>query len=146
MTASNGDAIAMIEKLYRRADAGDPDAFEDFAPDAQIYFPKFGMGRGAASWGEFTEGLFQSLAEMKHDIAGFNYIVSGNSIVVEGTTSGQLRSGERWEGGTTPGGRFVSVFELAGGQIIRMHIYTDPDYAGADEARFLWRRDLERPW
>lgn len=139
-------ARAIIEKLYRNADAGDAAMFEDFSPDARIYFPKFGIGSGEDAWREFADGLFASVAEMAHDIAGFDYVVSGDTVVVEGTTSGRLVDGRRWAGGETPGGRFVSIFVFDAGKIARMHIYTDPDYAGDDSARFLWGEPATRTW
>lgn len=56
-------AIEIIEKLYRPAGASDPAAFRDFAPDAQIYFPKFGVARGETGWRDFIEGLFSSISK-----------------------------------------------------------------------------------
>jgi hypothetical protein len=67
-----------------------------------------------------------------------------NLVIVEGTTAGETAQGQTWSGGTTPGGRFASVFELADGFIKRMYVYLDPDYGGVDKARFLWGQD--RRW
>lgn len=139
-------ARAIVEKLYRNADAGDPAMFEDFAPDAQIYFPKFGVGRGEAAWRVFAEGLFAIVAEMTHDIAGFDYVFSAETLVVEGTTRGKLVDGRRWSGGETSGGRFASVFVFEADKVVRMSVYTDPDYAGDDTARFLWGASAGRTW
>lgn len=139
-------ARATIERLYRNADEGNPAMFDDFTPDAQIFFPKFGVGRGEPAWRAFAEGLFTSIAEMTHDIAGFTYVISGNTAVVEGTTRGRLVNGGCWAGGETSGGRFVSVFKFEAGKIVRMHVYTDPDYAGDDSARFLWGDPVNRTW
>jgi len=72
--------------------------------------------------------------------------VDGNRVAVEGTTRGRTKSGQKWAGGDTPGGRFSSIFEIKDGLITRMHVYLDPDYAGAHKEGFLWPESAKRHW
>lgn len=136
--------IMAVIDYFRRGDAGRPDMLDGFTDDFEFFFPKFGIGRGRDDFMAFAAGLVGSFKAFGHDIDGLRFIESGDSVVVEGTTRGEDREGATWEGGTTPGGRFCSVFEFRGALIARMHIYLDPDYTSRDEARFLWGRD--RRW
>lgn len=139
------DAVAISKEYFRRLDAGNPNFVELFTEDAQIFFPKFGVGKGKEALFELGSGLTKVLASVTHDIDSFLYLVSGNYLTVEGTTRGTTKSGTHWSGGKTPGGRFCSVFEFSGTLISRMHIYLDPDYGSDDDVRFLWGRD-GRKW
>lgn len=86
------------------------------------------------------------LENLEHDIGGFNYIVSGNSIVVEGTERGVTRNGVHWPDGVVSQGRFCSVFEFDGVFIRRMHIYVDPDFTSEDQDRIrILRREKRGP-
>jgi hypothetical protein len=136
--------LEAVQEYFIRADAGRPDTLDLFTDDAQICFPKFGITRGKSGLLELAEGLLGSVTEFGHDLSTFTYLVAGNTVVVEGTTRGRDRAGNRWSGGETPGGRFCSVFEFRDGLIARMHIYLDPDYTGRDRDRFLWGTD--RRW
>lgn len=139
------EAVAISLEYFRRLDAGNPNFVELFTEDVQIFFPKFGIGKGKAALFELGSGLTTVLASVVHDIDTFLYFVSGNRLTVEGTTRGTTKSGTNWSGGETPGGRFCSVFEFRGNLISRMHIYLDPDYGSDDHARFLWGQD-GRKW
>ena len=81
-----------------------------------------------------VKGFEGSLEHIRHDYDGFTFIPSGDYLVVEGTSQGRM-SGKSWAGGKTPGGRFCNVFKFRDGRISSLHIYLDPDYTGADEAR-----------
>lgn len=111
---------------------------ELFAEDAQVYFPKFGVGRGHEALGRIGGGLMQVVRSIKHDPATFTFIEMDDYVVVEGTSEGVTADGTNWRGGETPGGRFCSVFEIKNGKIQRMHVYLDPDYGNADAARYPW--------
>jgi len=136
--------LAAVKQYFVRADAGQPDVLDLFTDDVQIYFPKFGVAKGKAAFGELASGLLGSLKAIAHFISDFSYVIGSNSVVVEGRTYGADRQGVEWSGGKTAGGRFCSVFEFRGPLIARMHIYLDPDYTSRDEKRFLW--GLDRQW
>ena len=136
--------LEIVEQYFIRGDAGRPDVLDLFTDDVQIFFPKFGVTHGKQGFGELAQGLMSSLSAIAHNIAGFDYSVAGDTVVVEGTTYGADRDGRAWRGGETPGGRFCSVFKFRGGLIARMHIYLDPDYTSRDGERFLW--GMQRTW
>jgi hypothetical protein len=138
------DHLETTKQYFIRVDAGRADTVDLFTEDAQIYFPKFGIARGKAAFGELASGLFKRVSKLSHDLSTFTYVVAPDVIVVEGKTQGMDVEGRRWSGGETPGGRFCSVFEFRGPLICRMHIYLDPDYTSRDEDRFLWGQN--RNW
>jgi hypothetical protein len=145
--AVKGDELTKIAAEYfRRGDAGQPDVVDLFTEDVEIFFPKFGVRRGKSAFFELATGLLSSLKSIAHYQDKLTYAVVGNKVLVEGTTHGETRSGARWEGGKTPGGRFCSVFEFNGRFISRMYIYLDPDYGSADRDRFLWPETATRQW
>jgi hypothetical protein len=75
----------------------------------------------------------------RHHVEDFVFIESGRLLAVEGTSEGVGPDGETWHGGRTSGGRFCTVFEFDDdGLIRRMHVYLDPDFAGADTTGFRW--------
>ena len=133
----------MVREYFLRADAGRPDVLELLHEDAEIYFPKFGRGRGRDSLLEMVKGFEGSLEHIQHDHDTMTFISQDEHVVVEGTSHGRM-SGKAWAGGTTPGGRFCSVFTFRGDRIARLHIYLDPDYTGEDEPRFRWGKN--RAW
>ena len=145
-TTAKGQLSLVAAEYFFRADAGRADVMNLFTDDVEIYFPKFGIGRGKAAFGELATGLLGALRSMAHYRDRISYIESGTTVVCEGFTHGATKSGVAWEGGKTPGGRFCSVFEFRGEMIARMYIYLDPDYAGADHERFLWGTGPERIW
>jgi ketosteroid isomerase-like protein len=133
--------IEIAQEYFKRLDAGTPDLIELFTDDVQIYFPKFGIGRGREALGEMAMKLVGHIESAEHKFDTYLYAESGNVLMVEGTTKGRLRNGAEWSAGETPGGRFCDVFEFRDGLISRLHIYLDPDYGGYDEDRFLWGRE-----
>jgi ketosteroid isomerase-like protein len=138
LTPQQAALVATVKEYFVRGDAGRADTTDLFTDDVQIYFPKFGIAQGKAAFGELATGLIGSVSAFAHDLSTFSYIVSGDSVVVEGTTFGVGAGGRKWRGGETPGGRFASVFKFRDGLIARMHIYLDPDYVSQDTDRFLW--------
>jgi hypothetical protein len=66
------------------------------------------------------------------------YFQSGDTVVVEGTSSGRAADGSPWRAGVTHAGRWCDVFEIRDDKIQRLFIYLDPDYADADTARYPW--------
>jgi ketosteroid isomerase-like protein len=136
--ATEHNKVSLAKEYFARLDAGSPALLELFTEDAQIYFPKFGIGRGRQAILEVLSGLGSTIQSVQHPSDSFVYIQSGNYLAVEGTSRGVLKSGAHWAAGETPGGRFCNVFEFRGDLICRVHIYLDPDYGGADTQRFLW--------
>ena len=145
--APSGDSnnIELAKEYFRRVDAGAEDLLDLFTDDVQIYFPKFGIGRGKMAIVELATGLQRLLSEAHHDFSDYLFLPNGRFLAVEGTTQGRTPGGKTWSAGQTPGGRFCNVFEFDGDLISRVHIYLDPDYGGDDEARFAWGRD-GRSW
>jgi len=143
MVLNDQDKIRIAREYFMRADQGRADILELFHEDAEIYFPKFGLGFGRQSFLEMVEGFEGSLEYIQHDYDSFTFIPAGDYLIVEGTSQGRM-SGKSWAGGKTPGGRFCNVFKFRDGRISGVHIYLDPDYTGEDEPRFLWGKN--RQW
>ena len=143
MVLSDEQKIEIVREYFVRADQGRPDVIELFSADVEIYFPKFGFGSGRQSFLELVKGVDGILEQIQHDCDGFNFIPSGDYLVVEGTSHGKM-AGKVWAGGKTPGGRFCNVFKFRDGRIASLHIYLDPDYTGEDDLRFRWGKN--RPW
>jgi hypothetical protein len=146
MTASiEPRTVSIAREYFRRLDVRSPTILDLFTEDAQLYFPKFGVGRGRAAILDAMSGIGTRVESSEHNSDTFTFIPFGNLVAVEGTTRGVLKNGKRWAAGETPGGRFCNVFEFRGELISRVHIYMDPDYGGEDADRFLWGRS-GRTW
>jgi ketosteroid isomerase-like protein len=115
--------------------ARDPTVLDLFTNDVQIFFPKFGLAHGKTALVQFSDIMNSQLESIEHDIGAFNYIVSGNCVVVEGTERGVTRNGVRWPDGIVSQGRFCNVLEFDRALIRRMHTYVDPDFTSADQDR-----------
>ena len=78
---------ANAELYFWKVDAGefDNDYYNLFTEDVELYFPKFGFGYGISGIRKFGETMANILKGLSHDIENFNYIISGNMIVVKGT-------------------------------------------------------------
>jgi ketosteroid isomerase-like protein len=111
---------------------------ELFAPDAQVYFGKWGLAEGRERIGQMFGDVGATLKSIKHDYASFNWIMTGTDLFAcEGTSFGEHHDGE-WRAGVTHAGRWCDVFEVRDFQIHRCFIYLDPDYAGLDTERYPW--------
>jgi ketosteroid isomerase-like protein len=144
-TETDRQQIALAQEYFRRVDAGRADLPDLLTEDVEFYFPKFGIGRGKAAFGELAAGMGRVFEFVEHDYRGYSFICSGTTLVVEGTTRGELKNGRSWAAGETPGGRFCNVFQFRGDLISRVYIYLDPDYGSEDTSRFLWGRE-GRTW
>ena len=70
---------------------------------------------------------------------GVNRLLDGDTVVVEGTSTGETADGTEWRPDGSPGGgRWCDVFEVRDGEIQRLFIYLDPDYAGKDTEQYPW--------
>jgi len=111
-----------------------------FADDAQVYFPKWGLAKGRTEIGKLFADVGATLKSIEHHYSHFNWIFSGSDVVAcEGTSHGEHRDGT-WRAGVPEwgAGRWCDVFEIRDFKIQRVFIYLDPDYAGADVARYPW--------
>jgi hypothetical protein len=114
--------------------------FDLFAPDAQVYFPKWGVAKGRQQIEKLFSDVGGKLKSIAHHYENMNWIFSGgDTIVCEGTSQGVHADGP-WRAGDPDWGpgRFCDVFEVRGGLIQRCFIYLDPDYAGGDTERYPW--------
>ena len=110
-----------------------------FAPNAQVLVPKWGIATGLDEITEAFTAMAGKVAATRHDYAYFNYVHSGDVVVIEGTSSGRTTDGAEWQAaGTTHRGRWCDVFEIRDGLIQRLFIYLDPDYSDADAASYPW--------
>ena len=91
MALNDGEKIKIAREYFVRADQGRPDVLELFNADAEICFPKFGIGSGRESFLEMVKGFEGILEHIQHDYDGFNFIPSGDYLVVEGTSHEQGR-------------------------------------------------------
>jgi len=140
MTEEQRKSVAL--EYLKRLDQGKA-FFELFSEDAQVYFPKWGLANGLEEVQQMFSDLGSILKSIRHDYAYFNYISQGDLLVVEGTSSGVTADGTEWRAGVTHAGRWCDVFEIRDFKIQRLFIYLDPDYAGADTARYPWLRKRE---
>jgi hypothetical protein len=111
-----------------------------FADDAQVYFPKWGLATGKEQIGRLFGDVGGTIKSIVHDYSHFNWIFSGEDVLVaEGTSHGEHRDGP-WRAGVPDhgAGRWCDVFEIRDWKIQRVFIYLDPDYAGKDTARYPW--------
>ena len=125
-----------IEYLKRIDHGGD--VFELFAPDAQCYFPKWGIADGIDEIRQLFSDVMEIIAEIHHDHAYVRFVVSGDTVVAETASHGTTTSGRTWRAGVTHAGRGCSVYEIRDGLIQRLFIYLDPDYGDEDLARYPW--------
>lgn len=135
MTDEQRKALAL--EYLKRLDRGQS-FFELFDDHAQVYFPKWGLANGRAEIEKLFGDVGGTLSRIVHDYAYFNYIMQGDSVVVEGTSSGKTAGGVEWRAGVTHAGRWCDIFEIRNFKIHRLFIYLDPDYASADVARYPW--------
>lgn len=67
------------------------------------------------------------------------YVIDGDTVVVEGTSTGETADGTTWRPNGSPGGgRWCDVFEVHDGAIQRLFVYLDPDDAGRDTEQYPW--------
>jgi hypothetical protein len=135
---------AAILRYFEQSDAGTFPS-ELFTEDFQFFLAKFGVGHGVDAFVEMAAKA--GVRQFKHDPAKLLLIEDRDHVAVEGLTEGVTSDGVAWRGGRTPAGRFASVFSFnREGLIERMHIYLDPDFAGAHTAGFKWDRGAAQEW
>jgi ketosteroid isomerase-like protein len=137
---SNDPKAVALEYFTRLNEGGN--ILELFTEDATCFFPKHSYAAGIQQIIQLFMDVAPIFKKNNHDVTTFNYFIQGNTVVVEGASSGELSEaagGGAWT--ETDGGRFCNVFECGDGKISRLHIYLDPDYAGRDTARYPWLTD-----
>ena len=142
-TMTDEQRKSVAQEYLKRLDRGE-EFFDLFADDAQVYFPKWGLANGRREIEQLFSNVAAILKSIRHDYAYFNYILQGNMVVVEGTSSGTTADGTPWQAGVSHAGRWCDVFEIGDFKIERLFIYLDPDYAGADTARYPWLNRSEQ--
>jgi hypothetical protein len=144
---STSRQIERVIDYFRLVDAGKFPT-ELFARNFQFYFPKYGVGQGAAEFMDMAQRVGTSLIRSSvHNTEDFVFIEQGNRVAAEGTTRGTGRDGVEWHGGRTSGGRFCSIFVFdPDGLIERMHIYLDPDFTGRNREDFLAPERAPQRW
>jgi len=135
MTDEERKAVAL--EYLKRLDRGE-DFFDLFDEHVQFFFPKIGLTNGIEQLRAAFADVGSLLGEITHDYAYFNYVVNGDTVVVEGTSHGTTADGVEFRADVTHAGRWCDVFEIRDGRIQRLFVYLDPDYAGADTARYPW--------
>ncbi|MOA28014.1 hypothetical protein D3C78_1489270 [compost metagenome] len=98
------------------------------------------MVNGVAAAGNLFASTAHIISRVAHDYAYLNFIIQGDLVVVEGTSSGTTGNGKEWRAGVTHAGRWCDVFEIRDFKIQRLFIYLDPDYGDEDTARYPWLR------
>src|SRR5260370_10588302 len=104
--------IALAQEYFRRVDAGRCVFRDLMREDVALYFPKFGIGRGKAAFGEFAAGVGRVFESVEHDYRTYSFFCSGTTLVVEGTTRGQMKNGQSWAAGETPAGRSCNIAQF----------------------------------
>lgn len=129
------DKVKTIDCYFQKVDAKDQSFIDLFTEDVEVFFPKFGKARGKTALKELFRKLSTAIEQIDHHMESFNYTISNDTVIVEGTEEGVMSDGTYWPNGSISEGRFCSVFEFDGTLIKRMYIYVDPDYASLDQGR-----------
>ena len=80
-----------------------------FAPDAQVYFPKWGLATGRDQIGKLFGDVGGTLKSIVHHYSHFNWIFSGSDLVVcEGASHGEHNDGP-WRAGVPEWGLDVGA-------------------------------------
>jgi ketosteroid isomerase-like protein len=142
-TASDfGESALYVERAFqyfKLVDANDPALAAMFHPDAEVWFPKWGVARGIAECMRLTMDLALVVRSVLHHEASYRVATHGNRVVVEGTSEGVTADGLNWKVGETYAGRFCDTFEFdETGRITRLSVFVDPDYADRTAADFPW--------
>ena len=132
------ERIALAKQYFARVDAGDPRLLDMFTEDVQIYFPTFGIAHGKDEARRFVLGLTVTVSTFSHDPARMIFTHSGDRLAVEGVETGFFADGRDFPGYARSGGLFCNIFEFRETLFSRLHIYTDPDYAGMHTDLFRW--------
>jgi hypothetical protein len=88
--------IEAAKAYFAAVDSGRlPD--ELFTPDFEFFFPKYGVGRGVDEFHALAAGLGAAGYKATHYRDRLKYLVSGQQLIVEGTTFGSDGHGGAWD-------------------------------------------------
>lgn len=135
MTREQRKSVAL--EYFKRFDRGG-DVLELFADDAVVYYPKWGEAHGKDEIARLFADVAKLFQSISHAPEYLNIIIDEDLVVVEGGSTGVAADGTEWRAGLTHAGRWTDVFEIRDHKIHRCYVYLDPDYAGADTARYPW--------
>jgi ketosteroid isomerase-like protein len=133
---------SVVLEYFRRIDRGD-DILDLFDEHAEVYVAKLGLARGIDEIRTLFANLGTLFEEISHAAEYLNIVVQGDTVGVEGMSSGRAAGGVPWRGGDTYAGRWCDIFEVRNFRIDRYFSYIDPDYAGADTERYPWLAGTE---
>ncbi len=137
-TAGDIERKNIVLEYFKRLDRGN-DFVALFADDARVFYPKWGVATGHDEIETMFGDVGSLVTSMSHDYETFNYVIDQDTIIVEGTSTGETADGIEWRPDGTPGGgRWCDVFEVRNGRIQRLFIYLDPDYSGTDTEQYPW--------
>ena len=143
-TAAPSAKHGAILRYFERSDAGQFPS-DLFTEDFQFYVPKFGVGRGVREFMAMAANA--GVKQIRHPPDKLLLIEDGDNVAVEGTTEGTTANGVEWRGGSSPAGRFATIFTFnRAGLIERMYIYVDPDFDSGHAAGFRWNRGAAQQW
>lgn len=129
-----GMTVERAREYFRRSDAPDEtveDVIEMFADDAVCLDPYVGRFEGRDGIRNFFDRLGEVFEDNVHEME--NYYVDGDTVLCEGTITGETTDGRNYEGVGV-----VEVMEFDDEQIQTLRVYLD--YSGirselpADEA------------
>ncbi|HWP93340.1 MAG TPA: nuclear transport factor 2 family protein [Thermodesulfobacteriota bacterium] len=121
MTDEERKSIA--SEYLKRLDRGE-DFFELFDENAEVFFPRSGVAVGADAYKKLFSDLAAKVKRFRHHHAYLNWIIQGDMVVAEGSSEGELKTGEKWTDS-----KWCDVFEIRNGKIQRLYIYLDPEYS-----------------
>lgn len=137
-TTEHTEQKEIVVSYFQQLDRGG-DFIDLFDENARVFYPKWGIATGHEEIGEMFSDVGSLVNKMSHNYEYFNYVMSGDTVVVEGTSTGETADGTEWRPDGEPGGgRWCDVFEVRNGKIQRLFIYLDPDYAGTDTEQYSW--------
>jgi hypothetical protein len=87
-----------------------------------------------------VKGFEGSLEYIRHGYDNSTFVLSGDYLVVEGTSHGKMS--EKGLEANPSGGRFCNLIKFRDGRISSLDVYLDLDYMGED--RFRWGKN--RHW
>ncbi|WP_185210447.1 nuclear transport factor 2 family protein [Sphingobacterium mizutaii] len=134
--SEQNEQLRVAKSYYEKINSGDfnDDSYFDlFTEDVKIFYPKFGFAEGKLGVKKFGQQVRNLFNNLTFELDKFNFIVTDNTIVVEGVEIGAIHTGAVFPDNEISFGKFCTVFEFEGNRIKRMYCYVDPDHAGQDK-------------
>lgn len=130
------EQLKTAKSYYEKINSGnfnDDSYYNLFTEDVKLFYPKFGFAEGKPGVQKFGQQVRKLFNNLTFELDKFNFIVTDNTIVVEGVEKGATHTGKAFPDNDRSFGKFCTVFEFEGNQIKRMYCYVDPDHAGEDK-------------